>query len=138
MTRRREPRGPTGALTPRCARRARLCPAASLICSASQALPAEVKRRLRALKNLNTQHGELEAQFRADKLALERRYEALYAPLYARRREIVTGAAEPTDAECERELSDVEDGVQQASIQELDAEGNPPAATKGACEGLPM
>ena len=86
-------------------------------------LPTEVKRRVRALKNLQTRHGELEAKFREEQLKLERKFNDLYAPLYTRRTEIISGSVEPTDEECEREVSDVEDSVAEASIQELDAEG---------------
>ena len=98
-------------------------------------LPAEVKRRLRALKNLQTQHGELEAQFREEQLKLERKFHDLYTPLYTKRNAIIGGTVEPTDEECEREVSDVEDGVEAASIQELDS-NNAPKTVKGPFDRL--
>jgi len=62
----------------------------------------------------------LEAEFREEVLKLERKYQELYTPLYQRRHEIITGAKEPTDEECEREVSDLEEEVEHASLHELD------------------
>ena len=67
----------------------------------------------------------LEAEFREEVLKLERKYQELYTPLYQRRHEIITGAKEPTDEECEREVSDLEEEVGHASLQELDNNEQP-------------
>lgn len=87
-----------------------------------QNLPPEVKRRVKALKNLGQKHAELEAEFREELLALERKFLDKYQPLYEKRFQIISGAMEPTDAECEREDSDIEEG---ATIEELDENEKP-------------
>jgi len=63
-------------------------------------LPMAVKRRVRALENLQQQYGALERQYREELAELERKYDALYAPLYRQRSSVVRGEHEPTDAEC--------------------------------------
>jgi len=62
-------------------------------------LPLVLKRRVKALRNLNDQHSTLERQFFDEVRALEAKYFALYSPLYEKRREIVIGTHEPTDEE---------------------------------------
>lgn len=58
-----------------------------------------VKRRVHALENLQTQYGTLERRYREELAELERKYEALYAPLYAQRGAVVRGEHEPSDEE---------------------------------------
>jgi len=62
-------------------------------------LPLVLKRRVKALRNLNDQHAALERQFYEEVRVLESKYQALYHPLYEKRREIVIGNHEPTDQE---------------------------------------
>ncbi|XP_008409780.1 nucleosome assembly protein 1-like 4a isoform X2 [Poecilia reticulata] len=64
-------------------------------------LPKAVKRRVHALKRLQEQCAHIEAKFYEEVHELERKYAILYQPLFDKRREIVTGAVEPTDEECE-------------------------------------
>ncbi|XP_073720643.1 nucleosome assembly protein 1-like 4, partial [Misgurnus anguillicaudatus] len=64
-------------------------------------LPKSVKRRVYALKRLQLQSANTEAKFYEEVHELERKYAALYKPIFDKRREIVTGAVEPTDEECE-------------------------------------
>uniref|UniRef100_A0A3P8VHH9 Nucleosome assembly protein 1-like 4a n=1 Tax=Cynoglossus semilaevis TaxID=244447 RepID=A0A3P8VHH9_CYNSE len=64
-------------------------------------LPKAVKRRVHALKRLQVQSANIEAKFYEEVHELERKYAALYQPLFDKRRDIVTGTVEPTDAECE-------------------------------------
>ncbi|KAG8434322.1 hypothetical protein GDO86_012631 [Hymenochirus boettgeri] len=71
-------------------------------------LPKAVKRRINALKQLQEKCAHIEAKFYEEVHELERKYAALYEPLFENRREIVTGNVEPTDAECEWH-SDAED-----------------------------
>ncbi|TPX61412.1 hypothetical protein SpCBS45565_g07246 [Spizellomyces sp. 'palustris'] len=67
-------------------------------------LPAEVKRRLNALQNLQDKHTAIEAAFREEVLALEKKYLIKYQPLYEKRCNIITGQVEPSDEECERQV----------------------------------
>ncbi|KAJ3191593.1 hypothetical protein HK101_007573 [Irineochytrium annulatum] len=86
----------------------------STIEEVSEPLPAEVKRRLNCLKNLQDNHSELEAKFREEVLELEKKYLGLYKPLYSKRSEIVAGKVEPTDAECNREKDDEDEDDDEA------------------------
>jgi len=71
-------------------------------------LPKVVKRRIKALKNLQLKATNIEAQFYEEVHALECKYHKLYVPLYEQRATMVSGDYEPTDAECEFTLDDEE------------------------------
>lgn len=64
-------------------------------------LPKEVRQRVRGLKGVQANHAELETKFHEEVLALEKKYADLYKPLYERRAKVVSGKAEPTEAEIE-------------------------------------
>ncbi|XP_069480242.1 nucleosome assembly protein 1-like 4 isoform X2 [Ambystoma mexicanum] len=66
-----------------------------------ETLPKAVKRRINALKQLQVKCAHIEAKFYEEVHDLERKYAALYQPLLEKRREVVNGEVEPTDAECE-------------------------------------
>ncbi|XP_073778624.1 nucleosome assembly protein 1-like 1-A [Danio rerio] len=66
-----------------------------------ESLPKVVKRRVNALKNLQVKCDHIEAKFYEEVHELERKYAALYQPLFDKRSEIVRAAYEPTDEECE-------------------------------------
>ncbi|CAN7133129.1 unnamed protein product [Brassica rapa subsp. narinosa] len=57
-------------------------------------LTPQVRARVDALKDIQSQHDELEAKFREERAVLEAKYEKLYQPLYAKRFEIVNGTTE--------------------------------------------
>lgn len=64
-------------------------------------LPAKLKRRLNALKNLQMDYLNVETKFFQEVYELEKKYQKLYDPLLDKRAQIVSGAYEPTDAEAE-------------------------------------
>ncbi|CAO2584014.1 Nucleosome assembly protein 1-like 4 [Lemmus lemmus] len=64
-----------------------------------ETLPKAVKRRINALKQLQVRCAHIEAKFYEEVHDLERKYAALYQPLFDKRREFITGDVEPTDAE---------------------------------------
>ncbi|KPP70285.1 nucleosome assembly protein 1-like 4-like [Scleropages formosus] len=64
-------------------------------------LPKSVKRRVNALKQLQVRCAHTEAKFYEEVHELERKYASLYQPLFDKRRDVITGTVEPTDAECE-------------------------------------
>ncbi|XP_064600319.1 nucleosome assembly protein 1-like 1 isoform X3 [Liolophura sinensis] len=64
-------------------------------------LPKVVKRRIKALKKLQFEATKIEADFYVQVHKLECEYAAKYAPLYDKRKEIVTGSTEPTEDECD-------------------------------------
>uniref|UniRef100_A0A673TU44 Nucleosome assembly protein 1 like 4 n=1 Tax=Suricata suricatta TaxID=37032 RepID=A0A673TU44_SURSU len=66
-----------------------------------ETLPKAVKRRINALKQLQVKCAHVEAKFYEEVHELERKYAALYQPLFDKRREFITGDVEPTDAESE-------------------------------------
>ncbi|GAA6083967.1 nucleosome assembly protein 1-like 4b isoform X1 [Tachysurus ichikawai] len=76
--------------------------------SVMDSLPLSIRRRVNALKNLQVKSAHIEAKFYKEVHELERKYAALYQPLFDKRKSIVTGAVEPTDEECEWQ-SDHED-----------------------------
>ncbi|XP_015437159.1 PREDICTED: nucleosome assembly protein 1-like 1 isoform X2 [Dufourea novaeangliae] len=76
-----------------------------------QSLPAPVKRRIKALKKLQVVTTNIEAKFYEEVHALECVYHKLCAPLYEKRKEIISGAYEPTDEQCEWESDDEEEGL---------------------------
>jgi nucleosome assembly protein 1-like 1 len=61
-------------------------------------LPSYLQESVSSLEALDDEVAALEAQFRRERLQLERRFEALYAPLLARRAALVAGEAGETGA----------------------------------------
>lgn len=72
-------------------------------------LPAPVKRRIKALKQLQLKTTQIEAKFYEEVHALECRYYQLCVPLYQERSNIVSGVVEPTDENCVWESEDEEE-----------------------------
>ncbi|RMC00174.1 hypothetical protein DUI87_22776 [Hirundo rustica rustica] len=66
-----------------------------------ETFPKAVIRRIDALKKLQVKCAHIEAKFYEEVHDLERKYAALYQPLFDKRREFINGEAEPTDAESE-------------------------------------
>jgi len=62
-------------------------------------LPPVVQRRVKALKNLQKTHFDLEKKYRDEVEALELKYQKLYEPIFEKRASIVKGQHEPTDEE---------------------------------------
>uniref|UniRef100_A0A672QY82 Nucleosome assembly protein 1-like 4a n=1 Tax=Sinocyclocheilus grahami TaxID=75366 RepID=A0A672QY82_SINGR len=85
-----------------------------------------VKRRVYALKRLQLQSANIEAKFYEEVHELERKYAGLYQPIFEKRRDIVAGAVEPTEEECEwqsdREEEDLEDLQKKAALEEKQAD----------------
>ncbi len=63
-------------------------------------LPPDVRRRVGALLRVDARLGDLMAEYAAEQAALLQKHEQVCASLYTRRRDIVSGTHEPTDAEC--------------------------------------
>ncbi|XP_066276280.1 nucleosome assembly protein 1-like 1-B isoform X2 [Branchiostoma lanceolatum] len=81
-------------------------------------LPKVVKRRIKALKNLQVQCTKIEAKFYEEVHQLECKYAKQYQPLFERRRDIVTGTVEPTDSDCEWESDEEEEEEGEAKSEE--------------------
>ncbi|GAB2222255.1 hypothetical protein Droror1_Dr00013462 [Drosera rotundifolia] len=59
-----------------------------------ESLTPSVRKRVEKLKELQSQHDELEAKFFEERAALEAKYQKLYEPNYTKRYEIVNGIVE--------------------------------------------
>ncbi|XP_048443097.1 nucleosome assembly protein 1;2 isoform X4 [Pyrus x bretschneideri] len=59
-----------------------------------ESLSPVVRKRVDVLREIQTQHDELEAKFFEERAALEAKYQKLYQPLYTKRYEIVNGVVE--------------------------------------------
>ncbi|XP_010863524.1 nucleosome assembly protein 1-like 4a isoform X1 [Esox lucius] len=103
-------------------------------------LPKAVKRRVHALKRLQEQCAHIEAKFYEEVHELERKYAALYQPLFDKRRDVVVGAVEPTDEDCEwpsdREEEDLlaEELKNKAAVEEKKEDAAPKEDPKGVPE----
>ncbi|XP_062318691.1 nucleosome assembly protein 1-like 4a isoform X2 [Osmerus eperlanus] len=103
-------------------------------------LPKAVKRRVHALKRLQVQCAHIEAKFYEEVHELERKYAALYQPLFDKRRDVVKGAVEPTEEECEwhseREEEEelAEELKKKAAVEEKKEEATPEEDAKGIPE----
>ena len=76
-----------------------------------QSLRAPVKRRIKALKQLQLVTTNIEAKFYEEVHALECAYYKMCAPFYMKRSEIVSGLYEPTDEQCVWESDEEEEGL---------------------------
>ncbi|CAL9104803.1 unnamed protein product [Musa textilis] len=59
-----------------------------------ETLSPVVRKRVDVLREIQSQHDELEAKFFEERAALEAKYQKLYEPLYTKRYEIVNGVVE--------------------------------------------
>ncbi|KAI3650360.1 hypothetical protein MP228_003841 [Amoeboaphelidium protococcarum] len=78
-----------------------------------QNLPTAVKRRVRALKGLQSQCNKLDREFRQRVMELEKEFLGKKQPLFQRRREIVDGAMDATQNEVDagRDIFEDEESV---------------------------
>merc|ERR1712172_362333 len=73
------------------------------------ALPAPVKRRLKALKKIQLESMKVEAKFYEEVHKLECKYHEMYLPLYEKRSKVTKGEHEPNDDECQWPSDDEDD-----------------------------
>lgn len=66
-----------------------------------QSLPKEVKRRIKALKKLQNEIINVEADFYKEVNELELKYAPKYTALFEKRKEVISAIREPTDEECD-------------------------------------
>ncbi|KAJ1943769.1 histone chaperone [Linderina macrospora] len=100
-----------------------------------ESLPKEVRARVDSLRYLQKQHLEIDAKLHLEILELEKKYQKLYAPLYARRTEIISGSAEPTDDEKAQGAAiaaeEKGDDEPETGIEEVDEDKDEEEALKG-------
>lgn len=63
-----------------------------------ESLPPVVRKRVEVLREIQSEHDELEAKFFEERALLEAKYQKLYQPLYTKRFEIVNGIVEAEGA----------------------------------------
>lgn len=107
-------------------------------------LPAPVKKRINALKNLQLEVTNLEAKFYEEVHLLECKYHKLYHPIHEKRYKIVTGSYEPTEEEGEWKLeSEMAEELskelkQKANVEELSEDKTEKEATDSTpVSGIP-
>ncbi|KAJ6802333.1 nucleosome assembly protein 1,4-like [Iris pallida] len=76
-----------------------------------ETLNPKVRKRVEALREIQSQHDELEAIFFEERAALEAKYQKLYEPLYTKRYEIVNGVVEVEGAKSDNAEEAPEKGV---------------------------
>lgn len=96
-------------------------------------LPKAVKKRVSGLKSIQQQQMKLEAEFQKQLLELEKRFFKKYEPLYERRKKIISGEEEPTEAEVEEgeALDEDEDEEEEEEEEEDEDEENEEGEEKG-------
>ncbi|XP_077901508.1 nucleosome assembly protein 1-like 4 isoform X2 [Ictidomys tridecemlineatus] len=102
-----------------------------------ETLPRAVKRRINALKQLQVRCAHIEAKFYEEVHDLERKYAALYQPLFDKRREFITGDVEPTDAESEWHSENEEDDKLAGDMKNKVVIAEKPAAEEPNPRGIP-
>ena len=70
-------------------------------------LHPQVRARVRALERTQEEHDELHEAYTVELRALEEKYDKLYAPLYAKRSSIVTGAEDVVETEDEELVEEI-------------------------------
>jgi len=99
-----------------------------------ESLPTPVRRRIDGLKGIQKDHTKLEADFHEEVLGLEKKYFALFTPLYEKRSKIVNGQAEPTEAEIEAGAAGDEEEEEEEEAKEAKSEKPGDAHIKGIPE----
>ncbi|XP_065638674.1 nucleosome assembly protein 1;4 [Quercus suber] len=74
-----------------------------------ETLSPKVRKRVEVLREIQSQHNELEAKFFEERAALEAKYQKLYEPLYTKRHEIVNGVVEVEGVTSEAGVDQEED-----------------------------
>ncbi|GJZ82152.1 nucleosome assembly protein 1;4-like protein isoform X2 [Tanacetum coccineum] len=72
-------------------------------------LKPAVMKRVEVLRDIQSEHDELDAKFFEERAALEAKNQKLYAPLYSKRYDIVTGAVEVDGAKEEDAMDQTDD-----------------------------
>ncbi|KAK4727686.1 hypothetical protein R3W88_032603 [Solanum pinnatisectum] len=72
-------------------------------------LSPNVRKRVEVLREIQSQHDDLEAKFFEERAALEAKYQKLYQPLYTKRFDIVNGVVEVDGAVTEAAAADQEE-----------------------------
>ncbi|KAF8522490.1 nucleosome assembly protein [Hysterangium stoloniferum] len=104
-----------------------------------ESLPVEVKRNVEGLKGIQIQFTKLQKQHKMEVLELERKYLALYNPLFDRRYAITSGAAAPTRAEVTAgEAQSLEEDPEYVALPPTSPPFTPISPTITSTPGIPQ
>lgn len=78
-----------------------------------ESLPKPVQDRIKALRKLHDKRSDLEKEYKKELAELDKKYAGLYNPLYERRKDLVTGASEPTPEELQPTKAEAEQKTEQ-------------------------
>jgi len=87
-----------------------------------QSLPKEVKRRIKALKKLQNEIINIEAEFYKEVNQLELKYAPKYTALFEKRKEVISAIREPNDEECDWPSDEEEDDEEKDDGDKLAAD----------------
>lgn len=88
-------------------------------------LDATVQGRVRALQGMQASLNEIRERYNAEHKAIEKKYEALYEPLFSKRLEITSGSREPTAEEVAKGKGEEFKEPEDANKETSDAKGIP-------------
>ncbi|XP_006871134.1 PREDICTED: nucleosome assembly protein 1-like 1-like [Chrysochloris asiatica] len=88
----------------------------------NKSLAQVVKQRVNALKNLQAKYAQIESGFYKDLYNLEMKYAAFFQPLFDKRSDIINAIYEPTEDECQWEVS-AQEGVGVGEEMKREPEG---------------
>ncbi|KAI5950849.1 NAP1 [Candida jiufengensis] len=100
-------------------------------------LSKPVKNRIFGLKSIQQQQMKLEAEFQKELLELEKKFFKKYEPLYVKRKEIIVGKVEPSEAEIEegKQLDETLD--EEEEEEEEEDEEKPEEKQEESAVGIP-
>ncbi|XP_060209929.1 nucleosome assembly protein 1;2-like isoform X2 [Lycium barbarum] len=82
-------------------------------------LTPNVRKRVEVLREIQSQHDELEAKFFEERAALEAKYQKLYQPLYTKRFDIVNGVVEVDGSVTEAAAADQEEDAVEKGVPDF-------------------
>ena len=89
-----------------------------------ESLPPVIQHRVSGLKSVQKDHAKMEASFQEEVLELEKKYFALFTPLYEKRAKIVNGLLEPTEEEIANgKTAEEQEGNEEQKAERLDISG---------------
>ncbi|CAM8890253.1 unnamed protein product [Rhodiola kirilowii] len=81
-----------------------------------ESLTPKVRKRVEVLREIQSQHDELEAKFFEERAALEAKYQKLYQPLYNKRYEIVNGVLEVEGVTKESSMNEEDNATEEKGV----------------------
>ncbi|GMY34607.1 nucleosome assembly protein 1;4-like [Fagus crenata] len=84
-----------------------------------ETLSPKVRKRVEVLREIQSQHDELEAKFFEERAALEAKYQKLYEPLYTKRYDIVNGVVEVEGVTTEADVDQEEDKATEKGVPDF-------------------